>query len=57
MNQYNFSAGTAQERLQEATRFMQEKYIGPVPQNRMYTEDRNSTIISNSEIISSTAQY
>ena len=48
INRYNFSQGTAQQRLTQAVRFMQEKYIGPTPQNRMYTEEEISNIIRSS---------
>ncbi len=50
MNQYNFSQGTIPDRLLQAFRVMQEKYIGPVRQEDMYTNIRNADIITNESI-------
>ena len=51
MNQYNFAQGTVADRLLQAFRFMQEKYIGPVKEGGLYTNSRNPDIISNANIV------
>jgi len=57
MNQYNFGEGSIPDRLREAFRFMQEKYIGPVRQEGMYTNRRNPDIINNEAIAASPTTY